>query len=85
MACKPETGNLARARVLYKKAAHGGHAGAQDRLGETYEHGDLGLVTDEEVALKWFQKAADGGDSYAQCRLADAHEGGELSLLTNEQ
>jgi TPR repeat protein len=30
----------------------------------------LGLVTDEEEALKWHRKAADGGHAGAQCRLA---------------
>ena len=57
-------------------AADSGHDGAQGRLGEAYENGDLGRAIDLQVALMWFQKAAQGGDSCAQCRLAEAHEGG---------
>jgi len=57
----------------------------QWRFGVANDKGELGLVTDEEEALKRHQKAADGGQAGAQCRLAEAYDGGELSLVTDEE
>ena len=60
-----DTNDLARARDLYIEAARGGHAGAQLRLGEAYEKGELGQEIDLEEARTFYQKAAEGGDGYA--------------------
>ena len=46
-------------------AAEGGNCQAQVRLAEAYEGGNLGLVTDEDEALKWHRKAAEDGDDGA--------------------
>ena len=79
-ACE-RAGNTVQAGPLYAKAAEGGHAGAQCRLGDAYEYGQLGLKIDIDMALMWFKKAAGGGDLDAQCRLGDAYEDGQLGLM----
>ena len=71
--------------MWFQKAAEGGDIYAQWRLGKAYEFGDLGLLTDEEKALKWHRQAVDGGDGYAQDRLGDAYEKGELGLVTDKE
>ena len=81
-ACE-RAGNTVQAASLYAKAAEGGHAGAQCRLGGAYEAGQLGSKIDIEMALMWFKKAAEGGDKYAQWRLVEAYEEGELGLQTD--
>ena len=65
--------DLLRAGALYNSAAAGGHAGAQRRLGEAYEKGELGQEIDLEAARTWYQNAAEGGNEDAQSRLGDAH------------
>jgi len=70
-ACEFDTIELARAGALYNSAAEGGHAGAQLRLAEAYEKGELGLEIDLEAARTWYQTAAEGGNSYAQRRLGE--------------
>ena len=61
-------------------AANRGHAEAQYRLGDAYEHGLYGLKRNEQEALKWYRQAAEGGDTGAQCRFGEAYEEGELTL-----
>ena len=51
--------------MWFEMAAKGVGGYAQLRLAEAYERGELGLVTDEEEALKWHRKAAEGGDDGA--------------------
>ena len=58
--------------MWFKKAAEGGDADAQSRLGNAYEDGLLGPKIDIEMALMWFKKAAEGVDIYAQWRLGKA-------------
>ena len=41
-----------------KKAAEGGHAGAQVRLGKACEYGELTLATDLEAARTCYRDAA---------------------------
>ena len=69
---------------MYTKAANNGHAGAQGRLGEACEKGDLDLLTDKKEALKWYRQAAEGGHPDAQWRLAIAYEKGELNLAIDD-
>ena len=78
-ACE-RAGNTDKAGSLYAKAAEGGHAGAQCRLGDACEYGQLGLKIDIDMALMWFKKAAGGGDLDAQCRPGDAYKYGKLGL-----
>ena len=55
--------------MWFEMAAEGGKCAAQLRLDEAYEGRKLGLVTDEEEALKWHQKAVEGGE----CGEQEAH------------
>ena len=66
---------------MYINAAEGGHAGAQWRLGDAYEHGDLDLLTDKDEAFKWYRQAAEGSSAGAQRRLGFAYEIGKLGRL----
>ena len=45
-----------------------------------YEKGELGLVTDEEEALKWYKMAAEVGNGYAQRRLGVAYTNRKLGV-----
>ena len=40
----------------------------------------MGLLTDEDEALKWYREAAKGGNGYAQRRLGVAYEKGEFGV-----
>jgi len=52
-----------------RKAALNGHARAQNRLAENYEHGN-GIPQSHRESLKWYGRAADQGDDLAQFNLA---------------
>ena len=43
----------------------------------------MGLLTDEDEALKWYREAAKSGSGYAQIELAEAYESCLLGLNMN--
>lgn len=53
---------------LYKRAADGGYAPAQNNLGVMYEEG-LGVPKDDKVAARWYRLAAEQGEAHAQHSL----------------
>jgi TPR repeat protein len=59
----------------FQKAAAGGNAEAQRRLGFMYYHGE-GVVHDNKQAVAWFEKAAAGGDILSASNLAMMYEFG---------
>jgi hypothetical protein len=75
------TGDLVTARVVFKRAADAGDAGAAMALAATYDPlmlarlGVVGVTADVEKARSWYQKAASLGSSEATRRL---------SLLANQ-
>jgi len=70
MACAAEpdrvTGGFVR---LYRLAAEGGSARAQESLGELYEFGQA-VQTDYQEAARWYRKAIEGGDALSASQLA---------------
>jgi len=74
-------GDLVTARVVFKRAADAGDAGAAMALAATYDPlmlarlGVVGVTADVEKARSWYQKAASLGSSEATRRL---------SLLANQ-
>ena len=67
----------------FRKAADGGHAGAQHRLGFMYEKG-RGMRTNEETARKWYRLSAEQGDARGQRglgRLLRKGRGGPQDLV----
>ncbi len=54
----------------FEKAATGGHADAQFKLGTCYETGVLGGKTDTTTAMKWYLAAAKQGHARAQYKYA---------------
>ena len=64
-------------RIRHPSKATPGCA-AQRRLGEAYEKGEFGLVTDEVEVLKWYTMSAEVGNGYAQWRLGKAYEKNRL-------
>ena len=79
----PTWTDLEAARTWYRKAADGGNACAQHRLGWAYENGELDLAIDLEAALTSFQKAAEDCETIAQRRLGFAYEDGDLGVVIN--
>jgi TPR repeat protein len=52
--------DIEMALECFEMAANGVGGYAQLRFAEAYERGELGLVTDEEEAMKWYRKAVKG-------------------------
>lgn len=63
-----QQGNHAKAFEWYTKAAHQGHAGAQNNLGVMYDNGH-GVRQDYQKAIEWYTKAAHQGIVGAQYNL----------------
>ena len=61
----------------YRKAAEGGHAGAQSMLGWMSEKGEGGIPKNESQAVAWYRKAAEGGHAESQWRLGYLYEYGK--------
>lgn len=64
-----------KAAALFRLAAEGGHAIAQDSLGEMYEKG-RGVSKNDTEAVVWYRKAAEQGDDLAQHSLGQMYEDG---------
>ena len=60
----------------YQKAAEGGYAEAQFKLGNRYYNGE-GLVKDFVQAASWYRKAADQGHASAQNNLGNSYLDGK--------
>jgi TPR repeat protein len=59
----------------WRKAANGGHAGAQGQLGVCYELG-IGVAKDAVAAAEWYAKAAAQGHGDAQHNLGLLYKNG---------
>jgi TPR repeat protein len=68
--------NFESAVAQYEKAAHHGHAGAQNNLGNMYAKGQ-GVPRDYAQALSWLRKAADQGLAAAQGNLGVMYAKGQ--------
>jgi len=55
-----------------KRAAEGGNANAQNKLGEMYTEG-LEVERNLTEGVEWFRKAADQGNAHAQLHLGTAY------------
>ena len=64
------------ALACFRRAADGGHALAQNKLGYVYEHGSLGVAADASAAAAWYRKAANGGCSEGMYNFAVARQRG---------
>jgi hypothetical protein len=64
------------ALACFRRAADGGHALAQNKLGYVYEHGSLGVAADAAAAAAWYRRAADGGCSEGMYNFAVARQRG---------
>lgn len=71
-----ETGKLDEAIELYKKAADGGHSGAQAKVGICYYLGNR-VVKDYNLAASYFKKAAEQGEPTAQFYLGECYMNGD--------
>ncbi len=69
------TRDLTAAAEWYRKAADGGHAAAQCKLGRLYLEGK-GVPRDEALAFRWYHKAAEQGHAAAQHRLGEMYAQG---------
>ena len=73
-------GDVASARLLYRRAAESGEARAATQLAKTYDPlfltkiGAWGMPTDAATAAKWYRRAAALGDAEAAERLKNLAE-----------
>lgn len=70
-----ESGNIAAARLLFRRAADFGHGEAARLLGDTFDPAKLyvlgakGTTGDIEQAIYWYERADELGDPQAKARL----------------
>jgi TPR repeat protein len=60
---------------LFKEAAEGGHAQAQNALGQCYRDGD-GVEQNDAEAVRWYRASAAQGFAPAQCNLGTMYRAG---------
>ena len=66
---------------LYEKAAKHGYKLSQCRLGQAYEHGELGLPVDNRSSIHWFSKAAAQEEHEAELALSGWYLTGSAGIL----
>ncbi len=79
-----EAGDYAAAVVAWQPLASQGNAAAQFNLALMYHRG-LGVPSDEQKAVQWYQKSATNGYIKAQEFLAAAYREGWFGLEKNSQ
>jgi len=79
-----EAGDYAAAVVAWQPLASQGDAAAQFNLALMYHRG-LGVASDEQKAVQWYQKSAANGYAKAQEFLAAAYREGWFGLEKNPQ
>lgn len=68
-------GHVGAARLLFQRAADGGHGMAALLLGDTYDPnvlyqlGARGIVGDVDRAIRWYERADELGEPQAKARL----------------
>jgi len=68
--------DFGQAMTWYRKAADGGHPGAQFAIASLYRLGK-GVPRDDQQVLHWTRQAADGGLTRAQLALGTMYESGQ--------
>ena len=71
----------AHACTLFQRAADWGHRGAQLRLAQAFEYGQLALPVDHRRALTWYTRAAAQGEHRAELALSGWYLTGAAGLL----
>ncbi|PNS14766.1 Chitin synthase regulatory factor 3 [Sphaceloma murrayae] len=71
------------ARELFFKAAELGFRVSQNRLGQAYEYGALGLEVNARNSIAWYSKAAAQGDHQAELALSGWYLTGAEGILEN--
>lgn len=79
-----EAGDYAAAVVAWQPLARQGDAAAQFNLALMYHRG-LGVTSDEQKAVQWYQKSASNGYARAQEFLVAAYREGWFGLEKNPQ
>ncbi len=65
------------ALYYYRLAVDNGDVFAQDRLGDAYLKGEMGLKSDAKQAIYYYQLAANQGNEFSLKRLAECYETGQ--------